>query len=623
MSTTLILSLIPLFPLLGSIIAFVNGKKNPKTAGPIATTASLLSFLCVVSLFMSLPESGVVTSHLFTWFSVPLQDKNLSFEFLFRFDQLTAVMGLVVTGIGTLIHLYSCGYMSEDPSRHRFFSYLNLFLFSMLLLILGGNLLVLFVGWEGVGLCSYLLIGFWFKNISYAAAGRKAFVVNRIGDAGFLLGMFLLIQHVGSIDFLDLQNFFATNTLSVSTIALISFLLFVGATGKSAQIPLFVWLPDAMAGPTPVSALIHAATMVTAGIYMMARLHFMFDLAPMVLAVVCAVALVTAFLSATIALTQNDIKKVLAYSTVSQLGFMFMGLGASSYAAGMFHVMTHAFFKACLFLGAGSVIYALHHEQDIRHMGGLFKKIPVTAIAFLVSCLAIAGLPPFSGFFSKDEILLNVYMHAPRWVYALSLLAAFLTSFYMFRLFAIVFLGKPRGHEPHPIPFVMNAPVLILGILAVIGGFLGVPHILGGHNILGNWLGSHEVVEHVPELFLMGGATLLALVSSLTATLIYSKNPESTVVQKILSPIYKLAEKKFFVDEIYEALIVKPIKLISEKILAKPVDQGVIDGVMVHGFADLASTSSKIFSRFQTGVLGNYVVYMWVGVGLLIWFFMK
>ena len=378
-----------------------------------------------------------------------------------------------------------------------------------------------------------------------------------------------------------------------------------------------------MAGPTPVSALIHAATMVTAGVYMTSRLFFLFELAPLTLDVILGIGLGTALVAGLIALTQNDIKKVLAYSTVSQLGFMFMGLGASSYAAGMFHVMTHAFFKACLFLGAGSVIYALHHEQDIRHMGGLFKKIPVTAIAFLVSCLAIAGLPPFSGFFSKDEILLNVYMHAPRWVYALSLLAAFLTSFYMFRLFAIVFLGKPRGHEPHPIPFVMNAPVLILGILAVVGGFLGVPHILGGHNILGNWLGSHEVVEHVPELFLMGGATVLALVSSLTATLIYSKNPESTVVQKILSPIYKLAEKKFFVDEIYEALIVKPIKLISEKILAKPVDQGVIDGVMVHGFADLASTSSKIFSRFQTGVLGNYVIYMWIGVGLLIWFFMK
>ena len=390
------LSWIALFPLMGSILSYLVGSRvNKDAAGWIATGACVFSFIYVVFAFQALPESAALEQTLFTWF----QSGGLTVDFTFRFDQLTAVMCLVVTGIGSLIHLYSTGYMAEDESRPRFFAYLNLFMFSMLLLVLGGNLLVLFVGWEGVGLCSYLLIGFWFKNLSFAAAGRKAFVVNRIGDAGFLLAIFLLFQYFGTIDFAELALLITQQSTVVAVpFTLIAICLFVGAAGKSAQIPLFVWLPDAMAGPTPVSALIHAATMVTAGVYMLARLNYLFVLAPVAMAVVTIVALLTAFVAATTAVAQYDIKKVLAYSTVSQLGFMFLAASTGAFWVAIFHVVTHAFFKACLFLGAGSVIHGCHHEQDMRQMGGLRKLMPVTFRTYLISTIAIAGIFPLAGY---------------------------------------------------------------------------------------------------------------------------------------------------------------------------------------------------------------------------------
>jgi len=625
MNTSLILSLIPLFPLLGSVAAFVNGKKNPDSAGPIATVAAGLSFLCVVVLFFSLPHDGAITADLFTWFAVPLVEKLVRFDFLFRFDQLTAVMGLVVTGIGTLIHLYSCGYMSEDPSRHRFFSYLNLFLFSMLLLILGGNLLVLFVGWEGVGLCSYLLIGFWFKNLSYAAAGRKAFVVNRIGDAGFLIGMFLLIQHVGSVDFVDLKNFFAVNSLSVSVVSFICFALFIGATGKSAQIPLFVWLPDAMAGPTPVSALIHAATMVTAGVYMMARLNFMFDLAPAVLAIVCVIALLTAFIAATIALTQNDIKKVLAYSTVSQLGFMFLAASVGAYWVAVFHLVTHAFFKACLFLGAGSVIHGCHHEQDMRHMGGLKSLMPITFVTYLISTLAIAGIFPFAGYQSKHAILYaikdthNIYLQPyASTIYLIASITALLTAFYMTRSVALTFFGKYRGHaHPHESPITMTLPLIILSILALGGGiYLGMhlSHFLapvipehGAHHaesiidsIKGSWVG----------LLGMGAAFFLYLV--------LPKIPGN--VFKLSGPLGKISQGKYFIDEIYNLLIIAPLERLS-KFLWKVFDQGIVDGT-VNGTASLIDATGEVMRGLQTGQIRHYAVLMFSGALFVIIFYL-
>ncbi|MCB0340230.1 MAG: NADH-quinone oxidoreductase subunit L, partial [Bdellovibrionales bacterium] len=422
-----------------------------------------------------LGKRGSMEDKLFEWFSVG----GLQVDFLFRLDHLSAVMCLVVTGVGTLIHLYSIGYMAEDESRHRFFSYLNLFMFSMLLLVLGGNLLILFIGWEGVGLCSYLLIGFWFKNVAYAAAGRKAFVVNRIGDAGFLLAIFLCFYAFQSVDFVAMKAAVAACEnlpLYIPLFTTIAICLFIGATGKSAQIPLFVWLPDAMAGPTPVSALIHAATMVTAGVYMLARTHFIFSLAPLAGAIVIGIAVLTAFVAATTALTQFDIKKVLAYSTVSQLGFMFMAAGAGAYWVAIFHVVTHAFFKACLFLGAGSVIHGCHHEQDMRQMGGLRKLMPITFWTYLISTLAIAGIAPFAGYYSKHAILSalggvsNPYLTG--YVSGLVLLAnitAFLTAFYMTRSVAMTFFGEYRGHaHPHESPWLMTLPLVILAGLATV-----------------------------------------------------------------------------------------------------------------------------------------------------------
>ncbi|MDE3248198.1 MAG: NADH-quinone oxidoreductase subunit L, partial [Bacteroidota bacterium] len=478
--------LVPLFPLLGFLLNGLLRKQLPKqVTGIIGTGSVLASFIVSVLLFLDVKAGQTGVATLFDFISFG----NVHIPFAFQVDQLSSLFLLVITGVGTLIHLYSTAYMHEEEAPHfaRYFAYLNLFVFSMLLLVLGANYVIMFIGWEGVGLCSYLLIGFWFKNNDYNNAARKAFVMNRIGDLGFLLAVFYLLAKVGSVNYADV--FGHASQLSAPTVTIITLLLFVGATGKSAQIPLYTWLPDAMAGPTPVSALIHAATMVTAGIYMIARSNILYTMAPVTQGVVAIIGLATAVLAATIAIQQNDIKKVLAYSTVSQLGYMFLGLGVGAYTGAVFHVMTHAFFKALLFLGAGSVIHAMHHEQDIRRMGGLRKYLPVTHITFLLGCIAIAGIPPFSGFFSKDEILAAAAeKNIVYWV--IGVITAGMTAFYMFRLYATTFLGKFRGtheqeHHLHESPAAMTIPLVVLAALAVAGGWIGIPEVLVKD---GHWL---------------------------------------------------------------------------------------------------------------------------------------
>ncbi len=462
------ISLIPLIPFAGFLINGLGFKRIPKSLVPIiGTGASLLSFICVLYMYFQFSGEPIVVK-LFDWISVG----TWSIGFSFQIDQLSLIMLLVITGVGTLIHGYSAGYMKHDEGYGKFFAYLNLFLFSMILLVLGGNYLMMFIGWEGVGLCSYLLIGFWNKNTNYANAARKAFIMNRIGD----LGIFLLLSTFGSVEYGEVFQSALGFEVGTPIITYITLALFVGAMGKSAQIPLFTWLPDAMAGPTPVSALIHAATMVTSGIYMIVRSNVLYTLAPFTLEVVAWVGLATALLGALIGLYQNDIKKVLAYSTVSQLGYMFIGLGVMAYSSGLFHVLTHAFFKALLFLGAGSVIHAISDDQDIRNMGGLWGKIKITAVTFLIGTIAISGIPPFAGFFSKDEILAHTFEHN-KLMWILALAGSFITAFYMFRLFFVTFTGKFRGsaeqeHHLHESPASMTIPLIILAGLSIVGGFL-------------------------------------------------------------------------------------------------------------------------------------------------------
>lgn len=608
------LGLIPLVPLIGSALSFLIGRKAKPLAGWIATAASVAAFALTILVTAGLPEHEAVYYHAFTWFQV----FDLSVDFAFRFDHLSAVMCLVVTGVGSLIHLYSISYMQEDEGKHRFFAYLNLFMFSMLTLVLGANLLVLFVGWEGVGLCSYLLIGFWFKNLPFAAAGRKAFVVNRIGDAGFLLGIFLLQQQFGTIDFAELAQAIASNLANSELMifyTLVAFCLFVGATGKSAQIPLFVWLPDAMAGPTPVSALIHAATMVTAGVYMMARLNFLFDLAPYALFIVALVAVVTAFVAAATALTQNDIKKVLAYSTVSQLGFMFMAAAAGAYWVAVFHLVTHAFFKACLFLGAGSVIHGCHHEQDMRHMGGLLKSMPITAITYGISTLAIAGIYPLAGYFSKHAILNALeHHHNPFFTTATTLLVgvasftAFLTAFYMTRSFAMTFLGEYRGHaHPHESPWKMTVPLVVLAALALLAGpFLAhtLPEYLG--SVLGH-AGAHHgesIIEGVLHSWVGFAGVAVGL-------LFYTRlaSVPAQIFNAVL-PLSRLSQNKFYFDELYQAVIVQPLERVSA-MLFKVVDQSIIDGA-VNGTGAVVEMSGEVARATQTGHVRHYALFMFM-----------
>lgn len=626
---------IVLLPLFGAVINGLPGILIQRRFGKnaislIACTPVILAFFLSVRVFLQLlslpPEDRFLLDRMWTWFDVG----GLHADIALLADPLSTVMLLVVTGVGGLIHIYATGYMHDEPSYWRFFTWLNLFTFSMLTLVLGDNLLLMFVGWEGVGLCSYALIGFWYKEWNNASAGSKAFIVNRVGDFGFTLGLFLLfwsMQKVGhpSVIFrelaqhahlLDGQMFWG-----VSVATLVTLLFFVGATGKSAQIPLYVWLPDAMAGPTPVSALIHAATMVTAGVYMIGRLNFLFSMAPATLHVVATIGATTALFAATIGTAQNDIKRVLAYSTVSQLGYMFLGMGVAAYGAGIFHLMTHAFFKACLFLGAGSVIHGMGGEQDMRKMGGLKDKMPLTFLTFLISTVAIAGIPPTAGFFSKDEILWQAFSssHGSVVLWAMGFVAAGLTSFYMSRQVIMTFFGTCRADHHtqehiHESPPVMSYVLVVLAVLAVVGGFVGIPHVLHGGNHIEAWFepvfGGHGG-EHVAEAAShSGGVELLFMLLSVSVAVAGFSVAYLMYYAKTLSPalfselahgaIYRLVYNKYYVDEIYNATIVNGTLVLTR--ICAAFDRYVIDGI-VDGTAAITR-----FVSWLNGLFDNYVV---------------
>ena len=620
--------LVPLLPLIGFLINGLFGKFLPKSVtGWIAALAILGSFICSVTLFNGLNSTSSLNIDIFNW--IAFSKINITFGFLI--DTLTITMLLVVTGIGFLIHLYSIGYMHDDEGFTRFFTYLNLFIFFMLLLVMGNNYLVMFIGWEGVGLCSYLLIGFWFKNESYNNAAKKAFVMNRIGDLGFLLGMFFMLFYFGSIDYSTVANQAQTLAPNSALLITITMLLFVGAMGKSAQLPLFTWLPDAMAGPTPVSALIHAATMVTAGIYMIVRSNILFSLAPTTLTFILIVGVATSVFAAVIGLLQNDIKKVLAYSTVSQLGLMFAALGLGAFSSGMFHVVTHAFFKALLFLGAGSVIHALHGEQDIRKMGGLGKYIKVTYITFLLASLAISGFPFLSGFFSKDEILAHAF-EQNKTIWVILSISSFITAFYMFRLVFLTFFGNFRGTEEtkkhiHESPINMTLPLIVLCILAVVGGLLGLPEVFHVQHAFSTYLSSvtegsaqylvhHEKVSHATEIALMSFAGIGAIVVILFAYNKYVKQNALPADDVELTGLNKVISNKFYVDEIYETVFVKPITVLSDLFLVL-VDKLIID-LAVNATAWIVATTGKTMRLLQTGNTGFYVFAMVIGMMVLL-----
>ncbi|MBU6158157.1 MAG: NADH-quinone oxidoreductase subunit L [Bacteroidetes bacterium] len=612
---------VPLLPLIGFLInGLCRNYLSKSLTGIIGSGVILISFILSVLIFNETrAESDALIVKLFDF----INTNDLKIPFAFQVDRLSALFLLIITGVGFLIHLYSTAYMHEESDVHfaRYFAYLNLFVFNMLLLVLGANYLIMFIGWEGVGLCSYLLIGYWFKNVDYGAAARKAFVMNRIGDLGFLLGLFFLLQQFGTLNYVSIMP--AATGASVAVLTTITLLLFVGATGKSAQIPLYTWLPDAMAGPTPVSALIHAATMVTAGIYMIARSNILYTLSPVTQTVVTVIGLATALLAATIALKQNDIKKVLAYSTVSQLGYMFVGLGVGAYTGAVFHVMTHAFFKALLFLGAGSVIHAMHHEQDIRKMGGLAKKLPHTHWTFLVGCIAIAGIPPFSGFFSKDEILIGAYNVSPI-LYWIGLLGALMTAFYMFRLYATTFRGSFRGtheqeHHLHESPLSMVLPLIVLALLAIVSGFIGIPELFAKD---AHWLQkylapvfaqSNELahahhITHETEYILLGVSITLILVVVVYAWKRFASKPDLSEP----SGFGKLLSNKWYVDELYAAIISKPLEQLSSFTL-KFVEKKSIDGA-VNGTGKLVQWSARQIRFWQSGQVGNYILWMVVGL---------
>jgi NADH-quinone oxidoreductase subunit L len=613
-----LLTLIVVLPLAGFLL---NGLLGPRFGRPFVTAVGcglpILAFLATVRAFLQLQAGGgddPLVETAYTWATVG----DFKFDIAFYFDRLSAVMALIVTGVGSLIHVYSTGYMKDDPSYARYFAYLNLFLFFMLLLVLGRSLLVCFVGWEGVGLASYLLIGFWFEDPAKAAAGKKAFITNRIGDAGFLLGMFLIYRTLGTLDMDGINAAFAGPVLPAVSASLIGVLLFIGATGKSAQIPLHVWLPDAMAGPTPVSALIHAATMVTAGVYLVARLHGLYEHAPEASQLIAVVGVATAFFAATIAIVQTDIKKVLAYSTISQLGFMFLALGVGAYGVAVFHLYTHAFFKACLFLGAGSVIHALGGEQDIRNMGGLAKRIPVTFATFAVATAAIAGLPPLAGFFSKDEILWFAFASESGGSPLLWLVAsgtALMTAFYMFRLLWLTFLTPSRmshevEHHVHESPLSMTGVLVVLAVLSAVGGFVSIPHFL--EHLL-PLPGVHHELEHY-ETPLIVLSVVLALAGLAAAFLIYGKGlARGEALAARFPRLHKLLSGKYYVDELYENLLGKPLNWISERVFLGLGDRFLIDGSL-NGMASLAQRAAGRLSRVETGNLQFYVLLAVLGV---------
>jgi NADH-quinone oxidoreductase subunit L len=617
--------LIPLLPLAGFIINGIGRNTLSKGAiGFIGSLLVLIPFGLSVGTFLQINSTGQpINVDLFDWFSVG----SLHVSFSFLVDQLSSLMLLIITGVGFLIHLYSVGYMHDDNGFGKFFAYLNLFVFFMLLLVLGSNYLVMFIGWEGVGLCSYLLIGFWYTNPSYADAAKKAFIMNRIGDLGFLIGIFLIFNTFGSIAYADVFGKAATMHAGNGPFVLITLLLFVGAIGKSAQLPLFTWLPDAMAGPTPVSALIHAATMVTAGVYMIARSNILFTLAPDTMEVIAIVGLATATFAALIALTQTDIKKVLAYSTVSQLGYMFLGLGVGAYTGAFFHVLTHAFFKALLFLGAGSVIHAAGGEQDMRKMGGLKGKLPITFITMLAGTIAISGIPPFAGFFSKDEILAHAFMHSTTF-YVIGVITAMFTSFYMFRMLYLTFYGKFRGtheqeHHLHESPPSMTIPLIILAILSVIGGLIGIPESLGGHHWLEHYLApvfanstqilGEQTLSNSTEMTLMAVSVGAAVLALIYAYIKYIKNAQVPVSDEEERPaLINLSYNKFYIDELYDAIIRKPLDALSG-FFYKVVDRLGIDG-LVNGLGKGSIEASKGLRLLQTGNVGFYIFMMVAGI---------
>jgi NADH-quinone oxidoreductase subunit L len=620
---TNLLTLIVLLPLLGFLVNGLLGNRlGKKFVSLVGCGLPLAAFAVGVKCFLDLPATpgAALVDIAYTWFAAGKE----VFQVAFYFDRLTAVMALIVTGVGSLIHIYSTGYMHEDKSYARYFAYLNLFLFFMLLLVLGRSLLVMFVGWEGVGLASYLLIGFWFEDPEKAAAGKKAFITNRVGDAGFLLGMFLVYSAAGTLE-MDKVNaaFMATPAPAVSA-SLVGILLFIGACGKSAQIPLHVWLPDAMAGPTPVSALIHAATMVTAGVYLVARMSGIYLHAPEASAVIAAVGVATAFFAATIAVVQNDIKKVLAYSTVSQLGFMFLAAGVGAYGVAVFHLYTHAFFKACLFLGAGSVIHALSGEQDIRKMGALAKKIPVTFWTFAIATAAIAGVPPLAGFFSKDEILLFALGSARGGsvvLFAVAAVTALLTAFYMFRLLWLTFFGRSRmspevEHHVHESPLSMTGILVILAVLSVIGGFLSIPHFLEPDLAIPKMQAG---LEHAHGLVV---ALSVAIAAAGIAGAWYFFGGDAARAEKVRLAwpgVHRLLSGKYFVDEAIERFIGKPLLWVSERVFLRLGDFGLIDGSL-HGIAAIGRGAARVLGRVQTGNLHLYAFLVLAGlVAVLAW----
>ena len=662
------LALIPLLPFGGFLVNAFLGKRLPKSvSGGLATGVMAISFVIAVMQVLALagmpPENRQINQTLFTWITAG----DFSLDLALRLDALSAVMILVITGIGSLIHLYSTSYMHDetDPEFARYFSYLNLFCFFMLMLVLGSNVLVMFVGWEGVGLCSYLLIGYYFEKPSASDAAKKAFIVNRVGDFAFILGALLLLVTFNSLDFytIALAVKAMPQEVTFGTLSLITLLLFIGATGKSAQIPLYVWLPDAMEGPTPVSALIHAATMVTAGVYMIGRNAMLFEHAPITLTIVAIVGAATALFAGTIGLVQNDIKRVLAYSTVSQLGYMFLAMGVGAYGAGIFHLYTHAFFKACLFLGSGAVIHALHGEQDIRNMGGLKKHIPITYWTFVIASVAIAGVPFLSGFFSKDEILFETFVEGHQVLWVMGVLTSLLTATYMFRLVHLTFHGEERfgAHShaapahgthapahaapahPHDAPWPMATALVVLALGSILAGYVGVPHALGGHNNFGAWLTpvfnatncgqttttgalagmaieectpveERDPEEHAgTELALMIVSSLIALAGIGLASYLWLKHKEIPARLAAQYPgVHRLLLNKYYVDEVYDATIIQPIKVVSTEGLWRGFDVKVIDGA-VNGAGYLVSGVSIVLRLLQNGSVKTYAASMFVG----------
>jgi NADH-quinone oxidoreductase subunit L len=634
-------------PLLGFLVNGAVSLRRPQAKNLVSWVgvgvlagAFLVSLGVFIDLWQHPPHQPIIVN-LWRWLPVGA----LQIDMAFQVDQLSTVMLLIVTGVGSLIHLFSVGYMKEDPGYARYFAYLNLFVVFMLVLVLGSSFPVMFIGWEGVGLCSYLLIGFWFSDKVNADAGKKAFIVNRIGDFGFLLAMFLLWNSLGTLTFTGMvAKAPALLAPGSATVTAITLFLFLGCTGKSAQIPLYTWLPDAMAGPTPVSALIHAATMVTAGVYLVIRTNLLFALAPLSSTVVAGIGALTALFAATIGLRQYDIKKVLAYSTVSQLGYMFLGVGTGAYASGLFHLATHAFFKALLFLGAGSVIYAMHHAyhathshadaQDMRNMGGLKQYMPLTFWLMAIATLAIAGIPPFSGFFSKDEILAAAFARGEAMpiyyvFYGMGLAAALITAFYMARLMAMTFLGSNRTGEKerphlHDAPWVMTGPLVVLGVLSAIGGLLNLPPFVGGGAALEHWIEpvtapasaffQLEMPHGSTELFLVGAAVLIGVAGLIAGWKATLRRPIPTAADAPAETgLARVINRKYYVDEIFDAIIVRPVVWLSRMVLWKAVDQGVVDGAAVNGTARLSRGLGWLGSRLQTGQVGVYVVLFLVG----------